>query len=143
MRASTTLWSWPLVKPLRQSSPRERDQYQASPVASVLASASAFMCATISTSPVSASAATAVTRPSGPKRGASTSPSSSSCLDAATGKGSAGIGGPLNQTPGFLGRAPQLPPGGKAVKPWGARARTGAYPLQDAENSSWNAPSGL
>ena len=68
-RISTTLWIWPLVAPLCQSSARERDQYQASPVSMVRASASAFMWATISSSPVSASVVTQVTRPSAPKRG--------------------------------------------------------------------------
>ena len=42
---------------------RERLKYQASPLAIVLRSASSFMCATISTSPVAASVATQVTSP--------------------------------------------------------------------------------
>src|SRR5208282_4659992 len=44
----------------------------------VLASASAFMCATISTSPEAASVATQVTRPSAPNFGVSAAPSSRS-----------------------------------------------------------------
>src|SRR3954451_14094059 len=100
------------------------------------------MCATISTSPVSASAATAVTRPSGPKRGASTRPSSSSCLDAATGKGSVGIDKSLERRrpASSAGRFSFHRAGGSSSL--GARPRD-AYPLQDAENSSWNAPSWL
>jgi hypothetical protein len=48
---------------LRHNALRERLKYQASPLAMVLRSASSFMCATISTSPVAASVATQVTSP--------------------------------------------------------------------------------
>ncbi len=65
---------------LCQSSPRERDQYQASPVAIVFASASRFMWASIRISPVAASTARAVISPSAPKRGMNAVPSSISAL---------------------------------------------------------------
>src|SRR6516162_4046561 len=78
MRISTTRWTWPEVSPLRQSVWRERLKYQASPVSMVRASAAAFICATISTSPVCASVATQVTRPSASNLGASARPSSAS-----------------------------------------------------------------
>ena len=49
---------------MRQSLPRERDQYTASPVATVFARDSRFIQASMSTSPEAASCATAGTRPS-------------------------------------------------------------------------------
>ena len=75
------------MAPLRQSSRRERDQYQASPVSMVLARASAFMWATMRTSPVSASVVTQVTSPSAPKRGMRTAPSSTSEAEEGGGNG--------------------------------------------------------
>ena len=48
-RISTTRWVWPELSPFFQSALREREKYQASPVSMVRLSASAFMCATIST----------------------------------------------------------------------------------------------
>src|SRR5882757_9143128 len=73
-----TRWVWPEVSPLRHSALRERLKYQASPLAMVLRSASSFICATIRTSPVTASVATQVTRPDSSKRGWKASPSSRS-----------------------------------------------------------------
>src|SRR5262245_8642098 len=58
--------------------PRDRLKYQASPVAMVRASASAFIWATISTSPVPASVVTQVTKPLASNLGVSASPSSRS-----------------------------------------------------------------
>src|SRR5580704_13007001 len=80
MRISTTRWVWPLVSPFFHSAWRERLKYHASPVAMVFASASAFMCATISTSPHAASVATQVTSPSASNFGLSAAPSSSAAL---------------------------------------------------------------
>ena len=54
---------WPLDSPFFQSLPREREWKWATPVDSVRASASRDMKATMRTSPVSASCATAGTRP--------------------------------------------------------------------------------
>ena len=73
---------------LRQSALREREKYQASPLSTVRLSASAFMCATIRSSPLSASVATQVTRPSASNFGASTRPSSISGRSVASGKAS-------------------------------------------------------
>ena len=72
-RISTTRWVWPDVSPFFHSARRERLKYHASPVAMVFASASAFMCATISTSPEPASVATQVTSPSASNFGVSAS----------------------------------------------------------------------
>src|SRR5580700_5709596 len=69
---------WPDVSPFFQRAPRDRLKYQASPVAMVRASASAFMCATIRTSPEPASVATQVTRPSASNLGVRAKPSSRS-----------------------------------------------------------------
>src|SRR5580658_2010400 len=80
MRISTTRCVWPEVSPFRHSAPRERLKYQASPVAMVLASASAFICATMSTSPEPASVATQVTRPSASNFGVNFAPSSRSTV---------------------------------------------------------------
>src|SRR5215217_4783440 len=54
-RSSLSRWTFPEVAPLCQSSSRERDQNQSSPVARVRSSASSFMYASVSTSPVRAS----------------------------------------------------------------------------------------
>ena len=62
----------PEVSPLRHSSPRERLQKCTSPVSRVRASASAFMYASVSTSPVPASCITHGTRPSESKAISST-----------------------------------------------------------------------
>src|SRR5580704_8861878 len=78
MRISTTRWLWPEVSPFFHSVLRVRLKYHASPVAMVLARACAFICATISTSPVAASVATAVTSPSASNFGVSANPSSRS-----------------------------------------------------------------
>src|SRR6202051_2815933 len=80
MRSSTTRWVWPEVSPFFHSARRERLKYHASPVPMVFASASAFMCATISTSPDDTSVATQVTSPSASNFGVSAVPSSSSAL---------------------------------------------------------------
>src|SRR5271154_2694560 len=52
------------------------------PLASVLSRASPFICATISTSPLSASTVTQVSSPSAEKRGANSAPSSRSTAPA-------------------------------------------------------------
>src|SRR5829696_8200849 len=52
MRSSLSLWTFPEVSPLCQSSFRERDQNHISPVSRVRRSASSFMYASVSTSPV-------------------------------------------------------------------------------------------
>src|SRR5947208_7514818 len=78
IRSSTTRWVWPDLSPLRHSASRERLKYQASPLSIVLRSASSFICATISTSPVAASVATQVTSPDASNLGWKTSPSSRS-----------------------------------------------------------------
>src|SRR6516225_525588 len=83
MRISTTRCVWPEVSPFFQSALRERLKYQASPVAMVLASASLFICATISTSPDFASVATVVMSPLASNLGVSAVPSSSSAAAAA------------------------------------------------------------
>src|SRR5262245_52629898 len=75
-------WTWPDVSPLCQSALRERDQYQASPVAMLRCSASAFICATMSTSDVRWSTTTAVINPLGSKRGSRSVPSSIRCRSA-------------------------------------------------------------
>src|SRR5580704_2676503 len=80
MRSSTTRWVWPEDSPFFHSARRERLKYHASPVAMVFANASAFMCATISTSPETASVATQVTSPSASNFGVSAKPSSRSAL---------------------------------------------------------------
>src|SRR6202051_4935781 len=80
MRISTTRWVWADVPPFSHSARRERLKYHASPLAMVFASASAFMCATISTSPETASVATQVTSPSASNFGVSAAPSSRSAL---------------------------------------------------------------
>ena len=54
-RSSLSFWTFPEVAPLCQSSFRERDQNHISPVARVRSSASSFMYASVSTSPVRAS----------------------------------------------------------------------------------------
>ena len=54
-RSSLSFWTFPEVSPLCQSSFRERDQNHISPVARVRSSASSFMYASVSTSPVPAS----------------------------------------------------------------------------------------
>src|SRR3984885_9376526 len=87
MRSSTTRWVWPEISPFFQSARRERLKYHASPVAMVFASASAFMCATISTSPETASVATQVTSPSASNFGVSAKPSSRSALVPGDAKG--------------------------------------------------------
>src|SRR5208282_678102 len=87
MRISTTRWVWPEVSPFFHSARRERLKYQASPVAIVFAKASAFICATISTSPDAASVATAVTNPSASNFGVSVRPSSSSAAVPGAGNG--------------------------------------------------------
>src|SRR4051794_2808892 len=70
------------------------------PLSSVSASASAFMCATISSMPSWASVTTAVTRPLASKRGEKTAPSSSAFLfDGASGNSSADIAGPCLARP--------------------------------------------
>src|SRR5262245_14662014 len=81
MRISMTRWVWPDSSPLRQSFRRERLKYQASPVAMVRASASAFICATMSSSPDCASVATQVTSPSASNFGVKARPSSSSLVE--------------------------------------------------------------
>ena len=73
MRASTTLRTWPEVSPFFQSLPRLRDQKVASPLSSVAWSASAFMCATMSTVP-SGAVQTAVIRPAASYFGSSKVP---------------------------------------------------------------------
>src|SRR5215470_4629123 len=81
MRISTTRWTWPEVSPLCQSAWRDRLKYQASPVSMVRASAAAFICATISTSPFAASVATQITNPFASNLGASVRPSSTSAAE--------------------------------------------------------------
>src|SRR5688572_8811262 len=78
---SITRWTCPDVSPLRQSAPRERLKYQASPLAMVFSSAAAFMCATISTWPERASVATQVRSPSASNLGVSVRPSSTSAVE--------------------------------------------------------------
>ena len=63
-RASTSRCVLPEVAPFRHSSRRERDQYTTSSLANVFSNASAFIHASMSTSPVSASCVTAGIRPS-------------------------------------------------------------------------------
>src|ERR1700685_363590 len=87
MRISTTRWVWPQVSPFFHSARRERLKYHASPVAMVFASASAFMCATISTSPEATSVATQVTSPSASNFGVNAKPSSRSALVPGDAKG--------------------------------------------------------
>src|SRR6516164_8085304 len=86
MRISRTRCTCPEDSPLRQSERRERLKYQASPVAIVRCRASAFMCATISTSPEPASVATQVTSPSASNFGHNVRPSSTSCVGPGAGK---------------------------------------------------------
>ena len=88
-RISATASVLPLSSPLRHSFLRDRLQNQPCPVSMVRASASAFMWATISTSPLSASTAIATIRPSASNFGASSVPVStvSSSGRAAKGKG--------------------------------------------------------
>src|SRR6516165_2560406 len=81
MRISTTRWAWPEDSPLRQSARRLRLKYHAWPVAIVWRKASAFMCATINTSPDRASVATQMTRPSASNFGAKARPSSTSSIE--------------------------------------------------------------
>src|SRR5690606_8356652 len=69
---------FPEVSPFFHRLRRERDQKCAMPLSSVSRSASAFMWATISSSPPVAAVTTAVISPSGPKRGVNISPVSSS-----------------------------------------------------------------
>src|SRR5258708_33388336 len=71
-----TRWVWPELSPFFQSALREREKYQASPLSTVRLSASAFICATIKSSPLLASVATQVTRPSASNFGARRRPSS-------------------------------------------------------------------
>src|ERR1700722_16452105 len=78
MRISTTRWVWPELSPFFHNALRERLKYQASPEAIVFAKASAFICATISTSPDTASVATQVTSPLASNFGVSATPSSRS-----------------------------------------------------------------
>ena len=59
---------------MRHSALRERLKYQASPLSMVVRSASSFMCATISTSPLAASVATQVTSPTASNLGWNASP---------------------------------------------------------------------
>src|SRR6476660_9969988 len=66
----------PLSSPLRQSRSRDRDQNCAFPVSIVLASASWFVCASISTCPVRAEVTTTGSRPSASNFGVNTDPSS-------------------------------------------------------------------
>src|SRR5262249_24423996 len=82
MRISMTRWTWPEVSPFFHSARRERLKYQASPVSIVFCSASAFMCATISTSPVATSVATQVISPSASNFGAKARPSSTCSAEA-------------------------------------------------------------
>src|ERR1700691_1469585 len=108
MRISTTRWVWPEVSPFLHSARRERLKYHASSVARVFASASAFMCATISTSPETTSVATQVTSPSASNFGVSAKPSSRSALVPGGAKGDVSDN-----------EAPALPPS--------ARSRGAAY----------------
>src|SRR5262245_21290277 len=87
MRISTTRWTWPELSPFRHKARRERLKYQATPLAMVSRSASAFMCATISTSPELASVATQVTRPSASNLGAKPRPSSTCPVEPRAAKG--------------------------------------------------------
>ena len=68
---ASTCWRWPEVSPFCHSARRDRDQKWVSPVARVRSTASAFIHATMRTSPVSASWTTAGTRPFASKRSAS------------------------------------------------------------------------
>jgi hypothetical protein len=88
----------PEVSPFRHSARRVRLKYHASPVAMVFASASAFMCATISTSPERASVATQVMSPSASNFGVNAVPSSSSA--AAPGGGNVVFSGMSARHPG-------------------------------------------
>ena len=72
---------------MRHSARRERLKYQASPDAMVFCKASAFMCATISTSPDLASVATQVTSPSASNFGVKARPSSASWAEEALANG--------------------------------------------------------
>src|SRR5262245_9727336 len=63
MKMPFTSWKWPLSSPLRQSLLRLRLKYTARPVRTVSSKASRFIHASMSTSPVSASWATAGIRP--------------------------------------------------------------------------------
>src|SRR4051794_36234206 len=85
-RNSLTRCTCPELSPLRHSAPRERLKYQASPLAIVRRSASAFMCATIRTSPDVASVVTQVTSPSASNFGDSSAPSSTSWVEPRGGK---------------------------------------------------------
>src|SRR5262249_19135220 len=87
MRISTTRWAWPEASPLRQSVRRLRLKYHACPVAIVWRKASAFMWATINTSPDRASVATQTTRPSASNFGANARPSSTSSIGPRRAKG--------------------------------------------------------
>src|SRR5262245_4064404 len=87
MRISTTRWAWPEDSPLRQSVRRLRLKYQACPVAIVRRKASAFMWATINTSPDRASVATQMTSPSASNFGANVRPSSTSAVEPRDAKG--------------------------------------------------------
>lgn len=80
-RISSTCWIWPLVAPLRQSSRRERDQYQASLASMVLFKASAFIHATMRTAPISTSVFNADRSPLALNTVAKTEPSSISALE--------------------------------------------------------------
>src|SRR3989454_6860381 len=80
-RSSRTFCTWPDASPLRHNRRRERDQYTASLVAAVCASASRFIHATVSTRPVLASCATAAIRPS-PSRAPRRASRSCAYLDA-------------------------------------------------------------
>src|SRR5215470_9371410 len=82
MRISTTRWTWPEVSPFFHRARRERLKYQASPVSIVFCRASAFMCATMSTSPVATSVATQVINPSASNFGANARPSSTCSAEA-------------------------------------------------------------
>src|SRR5512147_1825372 len=70
----------PLSSPLRQRRFRDRDQNCASPVSIVRESASRFIWASISTSPVSAEVTTTATRPSASNVGVNAVPSSTSAV---------------------------------------------------------------
>jgi len=78
MRSSATRITLPDVSPFFHSRWREREKNQASPVSIVRSSASASICATISTSPLVRSVTTAVTSPFLSHLGRSSSPVSRS-----------------------------------------------------------------
>src|ERR1700722_18395738 len=102
MRISTTRWVWPEVSPFFHSAPRERLKYHASPVAMVLASACAFIWATISTSPDAASVATAVTSPLASNFGVSAKPSSRAASDPGGANGDVFATGAPVRSSGFV-----------------------------------------